>query len=124
LSLESLDAKYRARPVNLGTINDFANEYFFLSTLVCGGTVNVKEATLELARRFESNARLTKFLNESQRLVTPDGLWHYGLPWPRVKREYALGLVLRRRMIERAPSVFARRLWLQLLQKPSSLEGQ
>lgn len=110
LPLASLDEKYRNAPLNLKTLNDFSNEYFFLSELTAGGVVDINRFHRTLASRFATAPRLRRLLDESLQLVTPNGMWHYGRPWHQVRRTYAPGMRLVARRNELRPSVFAGRL--------------
>jgi len=117
LSLESLDLKYRYAPLNLATINDFSNEYFFLSELAADGIVDIARSHRILSRRFSRSQRLRRILDETMSLVTPTGVWYYGRPWTTVRRTYASHLRLIERRNEPKPSVFAGRLRLLALSK-------
>ncbi len=110
LSLNGLDRKYREAPFNLATVNDFANDYFFLSELAATGVVDIARSHAVLRRRFSGSPRLRRILNEALTLVTPNGVWYYGRPWSSVKRTYARNLVQIGRRDEVKPSVFAGRL--------------
>lgn len=107
LPLAVLDKKYSTAPFNLQTLNDFSNEYFFLSELTTGGVVDIQLFHGVLASRFATTPRLRRLLDESMQLVTPNGVWHYGRPWREVKRTYAQGMRLVARRNELRPSVFA-----------------
>jgi hypothetical protein len=108
--LDALDEKYRSAPFNLQTLNDFSNEYFFLSELTTDGTVDIQRFHGILASRFKTAPRLRRLLEESLQLVTANGVWHYGRPWQEVQRTYARGMRLVARRNEVRPSVFAGRL--------------
>jgi hypothetical protein len=86
IPLDALDAKYKTAPLNLQTLNDFANEYFFLSELASDGIVSIRRSYDVLAPRFVSNPRLLRLLGESLSLVTIDGVWFYGRHWDFVQQ--------------------------------------
>ncbi len=112
VTLDALDEKYRNAPLNLQTINDFANEYFFLSELAADGIVSIRRCYDTLIDRFALSPRLRRILDESLQLVTPDGVWYYGQPWSAVRQDYAHGLGRVDEQVEQSPSVFVRRLRL------------
>jgi hypothetical protein len=116
--LDDLDQKYRTAPLNLQTLNDFANEYFFLSELVREGIVSIRHSHELLASRFASTPRLLRILDESLRLVTTNGVWFYGRPWRSIRRSYATGMRLVDARSELRPSVFAGRLRMLAFSRP------
>lgn len=84
-----LDSKYQSQPINLLTINDFANEYFFTSELVeARGYVDAAYIVETLEHRFANNARLRKMLSLSSLVVPHDAIWFYGKPWPELQQHY------------------------------------
>lgn len=89
LSLNKLDKKYRGRPNNLQTYNDFSSEYIFCSELLRGR--DTVESTLFyeiLYRRFTNDSYL-KGLCDGSHLITPPGAkWYYGRPWASFQQAY------------------------------------
>jgi hypothetical protein len=116
-SLDQLDERYRHAPLNLVTINDFTNDYFFLSELIRGGVVDVSQVISTLSDRFAKERRLMRILHESSRLVTPNGFWYYGRPWLKVLPTYATGLQLTDCSPEPPPSVFCDQVHLHCFTK-------
>lgn len=116
-TLEDLDERYRYAPLNLITINDFANDYFFLSELISNGRLSIPRILPLLKDRFRNQPRLGRLLDEAVCLVTPHGEWHYGLPWSEVSQTYGFGLEMTNCTPESRPSVFAGQLHLHSFKK-------
>jgi len=88
-SLDQLDRRYRKAPINLISINDFANDYFFSSELIVAGTVYIPALAAQLEQRFIGQPRLLRLLHEATDIVGPRGQWYYGKPWSTVSIQYA-----------------------------------
>ncbi|MEU4385577.1 class I SAM-dependent methyltransferase [Promicromonospora sp. NPDC023805] len=87
--LKHLDQYYRRAPLNLLTVNNFANEYFFTSEIVeQGGIVDVREIVAILSDRYRHDRRLQAVLAMTAQVVPADGVWFYGRPWETVERHY------------------------------------
>ncbi len=116
-SLASLDEKYSRAPFNLQTVNDFANDYFFVSELVASGVVDIAAFSRILTCRFTDRPRHLRLLAEAIHLVTPRGVWYYGRPWSVVRTAYAPALAQLGCIPEPSPSVFAGWLTLRALRR-------
>lgn len=88
-TLACLKARYSDAPINLDSVNRFANDFFFSSELVeMAQIVNVARITRQLRRAFDGDVRLNRLLDISSKVVPPSGVWYYGLPWAKLEKEY------------------------------------
>lgn len=107
--LDDLDNRYRQKQVNLRTLNNFHNEYFFTSELTFQhGIVDVDQFYSILNDRFE-NPVLRKLLEENDRLAPSGSVWYYGRPWKRVRSDYFNSLDLTSEVPEPENSPFQER---------------
>ncbi|MGA5078770.1 hypothetical protein ACPC37_14365 [Streptomyces griseoincarnatus] len=88
-TLSCLMARYADAPINLDSVNRFANDFFFSSELVeKAHMVNVADIVRQLRKHFQGNVRLNRLLDASSKVVPPSGVWYYGRPWVEMEKEY------------------------------------
>ncbi len=86
--LDKLDRRYRDRPLNLRTLNDFSSEYLFCSELTNDGMVDSTRFYELLIERFKQNERLRRFAIDAVQVTPRDAKWFYGLSWSKLSSFY------------------------------------
>lgn len=87
IPIDSLMRKYLMFPINLETINRFACEVLFCSTLLNSGIVDTSKFYSELRERFKSPI-LRKYIELAHIIIPEDCIWFYGKMWEEVKVDY------------------------------------